>query len=82
VADAFLTQAEPGAVPVLATSDPGIINGLFRLSGERPDRLGGLNVAEYVRYTRGVGSFAVRVQGRVLVVNPIQPIRPRPARPR
>lgn len=83
VADAFLARTAPpkagelGTAPVFATSDPGIINGLFRLSGMNPAKIGGYNVAEFIRYTRGVGTFAVQVQGRVLMVRPLQPIGPR-----
>jgi hypothetical protein len=77
VADALLAETAPGVVPVFATSDNGIINGMARVSGIDPARMGGYNVAEYLRYNRGMGVFAVTVQGRVLVIRPIQPIGPR-----
>jgi hypothetical protein len=77
VADAFLAQSAPSTVPVFATSDGGIINGLFRLSGMNPANMGGYNVREFLRYTRGVEVFVVAVEGRVLVVKPLQPVGPR-----
>ena len=77
VADALLAETAPGVVPVFATSDHGIINGMARLSGINPARIGAYNVAEFLRYQRGVGVFTVVVQGRVLVIRPIQPIGPR-----
>jgi hypothetical protein len=77
VADALLAQTVPNIIPVFQTSDQGIINGLFRLSGGNPAQLEGYNVTEYLRYRRGVGTFPLKVEGRVLIVRPIQPIRPR-----
>jgi hypothetical protein len=77
VADAFLAQSAPNTVPVFATSDGGIINGLFRLSGMNPANMGGYNVREFIRYTRGQGVFVVGIGERVLVVRPLQPLGPR-----
>ncbi len=77
VADAFLAQTAPNTVPVFATSDGGIINGLFRLSGMNPANMGGYNVREYLRYNRGLEVFVVAVGERVLVVRPLQPVGPR-----
>jgi hypothetical protein len=77
VADAFLAQSAPNTVPVFATSDGGILNGLFRLSGMNPANMGGYNVREFLRYTRGMEVFVVAVGERVLVVRPLQPLGPR-----
>ena len=78
VADALLAQTEPGVVTVFQPADKGVINGLARLSNMDPARLPkGYNVAEYLRYERGVGVFTINVGGRILVVRPIQPIGPR-----
>ncbi len=78
VAEALLAQSDPGVVPVFQPAERAIINGLARLAKIDPARLPkGYNVAEYLRYERGVGVFAVTVRGRVLIVRPIQPIGPR-----
>jgi Domain of unknown function (DUF4157) len=77
VADAFLAQSAPNTVPVFATSDGGVINGLFRRSGMNPANMGGYNVREFIRYTRGQDVFVVGIGERVLVVRPLQPLGPR-----
>jgi hypothetical protein len=62
--------------PVFATADRGVINGLARLGGIDPRRLGKFrNVAEFVRYSRGSDTFEVVINQFKLIVKPIQPIR-------
>jgi hypothetical protein len=76
VADAFLAESAPNTVPVFATSDGGVINGLFRLSGGNPARMQGYNVREFITYMRGQETFRVPIGQRVLDVRPLQPLGP------
>ncbi|MBK9014747.1 MAG: hypothetical protein IPM82_12070 [Saprospiraceae bacterium] len=77
VLQALLTQTQGGAAPLFATADRGIINGLARLGGIRPDRLGQYRtIAEYLHYVRNTDRFEVIFNGRRLIVRPVQPVRP------
>jgi hypothetical protein len=76
VQQALLSQTAPGVIPILATADKGVINGLARLAGIDPARLGRYpTVAEFLLYERGSTTFEVLIEGRRLVVIPIQAVR-------
>jgi len=77
VQQALLAQTAPGVVPTLATADRGMINGLARLARIDPARLGRYRtVAEYLFYERSQATtFEVVIEGRRLIVMPIQAVR-------
>lgn len=76
VMQALLSETAPGVVPTFATADRGVINGLWRVSGMDPRRLGRYRtVAEFLLYERGTNTFEVVIRSRRLVVMPIQAIR-------
>jgi hypothetical protein len=79
VAQALLAEVTNGAAPILATADRGVINGLARLAGINPRRLGRYkNVAEWLSNTRGTQTFDVVIEGRRLTVRPVQPVGTKP----
>ncbi len=76
VQQAILTQTTGSTAPTLATADRGIINGLARIAGIRPDRLGRYRtIAEFLQYERGSNTFEVVIEGRRLIVRPVQAVR-------
>jgi hypothetical protein len=78
VRQALLTETSSGKPPIFFTSDDGIINGLARLGKIFPEKGWGAyrNAAEFLHYEMGTETFELVVQGRALIVKPIQPIRP------
>lgn len=76
VQQALLSETSLGVVPALATADRGMINGLARAAGIKPDRLGRYRtIAEFLQYVRGTNTFEVIIRGRRLRVIPVQAIR-------
>lgn len=76
VQQALLSNTAPGVTPTLATADRGVINGLARIAGIDPARLGKYRtVAEYLFYTRKTDTFEVVINGRRLYVKAVQAIR-------
>ena len=78
VRQALLAETPEGTVKVFRTADRQSIRGLARLA-QPPipvDDLGGYdNVSEYLHYERGTHRFTIEVEGRQLVVQPIEDIR-------
>jgi len=77
VRQVLLTETPSGKPPVFITADDHIINGLARHAGILPEGGWGKyqNASEYLHYEMGAPTFEVVVQGRHLIVRPIQPIR-------
>lgn len=76
VQQALLSETAPQVIPTLATADRQVINGLARLAGINPAHLGRYRtVAEYIHYVRHTATFEVLIEGRRLIVIPIQAVR-------